>query len=145
MMGVGLIPSLFSSTEKYFEKHNQKKTPRKYCVSEVPLFSLLLQTLFLHFHYYNFPLFTMSNAARLLEINTTGKYFSNKSNVPVARAVCIVWFSEVYWLHIGELVHRLVSVFVACFASVSNRVIARVITPPPPLFLFFCFRPNFLD
>ena len=69
MMGVGLIPSLFSSTEKYFEKHNQKKTPRKYCVSEVPLFSLLLQTLFLHFHYYNFPLFTMSNAARLLARN----------------------------------------------------------------------------
>ena len=69
MMGVGLIPSLCSSTEKYFEKHNQKKTPRKYCVSEVPLFSLLLQTLFLHFHYYNFPLFTMSNAARLLARN----------------------------------------------------------------------------
>ena len=90
MMGVGLIPSLFHSTEKYFEKHNQKKTPRKYCVSEVPLFSLLLQTLFLHFHYYNFPLFTMSNAVRLLEINTTGKYFSNNSNVLVARAVCIV-------------------------------------------------------
>lgn len=45
-MGIGLIPSLFSSTEKYFEKHNQQKTPRKYCVAEVPLFSLFFQTYF---------------------------------------------------------------------------------------------------
>ena len=44
MMGVGLIPSLFSSTEKYFEKHNQKKTPKKYCVLEVTPFSLFFQT-----------------------------------------------------------------------------------------------------
>ena len=44
MIEVGLIPSLFSSTERYFEKHNQKKTPRKYCVSEVPLLSLFFQT-----------------------------------------------------------------------------------------------------
>ena len=43
----------------------------------------------------------------------------------------------------GEVVHRLVSVFVACVASVSNRVIARVITPPPPSFLFFALVPTF--
>lgn len=48
--GVGLIPSLFSSTVKYFEKHNQNKTLRKYCVSEVPLFSLFFR-LFVSFDF----------------------------------------------------------------------------------------------
>ena len=44
---------------------------------------------------------------------------------------------------------RTAYMFLACVASVSNQVTERKLEreqpPPPPSFLFFCFRPNFLD